>query len=45
MQSVGRLREELSKVTNFLVRNAQKYFATDYETPGSAYVEKARSNE
>jgi mortality factor 4-like protein 1 len=42
MQSVQRLKEELSKITNFLVRNAPAYFNTEYETPSQEYVEKAR---
>lgn len=42
MQSVNRLREELSKMTNWLGRNATTYFTSEYETPGHEYVEKAR---
>ncbi|KAG9248183.1 MRG-domain-containing protein [Calycina marina] len=40
--SVNRLREELSKMTNWLGRNATTYFVSDYETPTSQYIEKAR---
>jgi mortality factor 4-like protein 1 len=58
LQSVNRLREELSKLTNWLGRNASEYlctnlvgrsltaeatyFTSEYETPGTQYVEKAR---
>jgi mortality factor 4-like protein 1 len=42
MQSVNRLREELSKMTNWLGKNAIKYFVSEYETPSQDYVEKAR---
>jgi mortality factor 4-like protein 1 len=42
MQSVNRLREELTKLTNWLGRNATKYFVSEYETPGPEYIEKAR---
>jgi len=42
LQSVNRLREELSKMTNWLGRNATNYFTNEYETPGHDYVEKAR---
>ena len=42
-QSVNRLREELAKITNWLGRNAVKYFVNEYETPSQAYIEQARS--
>lgn len=44
-QSVARLREELSKLTNWLGKevNMPKYFVSEYETPSQAYVEKARN--
>jgi mortality factor 4-like protein 1 len=42
LQSVNRLREELSKLTNWLGRNVTTYFASEYETPSQDYVEKAR---
>jgi mortality factor 4-like protein 1 len=42
VQSVNRLREELSKLTNWLAKNAAKYFVSDYETPTQTYIEKAR---
>ncbi|KAH8687541.1 MRG-domain-containing protein [Tricladium varicosporioides] len=41
-QSVNRLREELSKMANWLGRNAEHYFVKEYETPSQQYVEKAR---
>jgi hypothetical protein len=42
-QSVNRLREELSKLTNWLGRNALVYFVNEYETPGQEYTEKAKN--
>jgi MRG len=42
-QSVNRLREELSKLTNWLGRNALIYFVNEYETPGQEYTEKAKN--
>lgn len=42
-QSVNRLREELLKVTNFLGKNFQKYFASEYHTPSQPYIDQARS--
>lgn len=41
-QSVNRLREELSKLTNWLGRMVEEFFVREYETPGQEYVEKAR---
>ena len=41
-QSVNRLREELLKMTNWLGKNATKYFVSEYETPSQSYIEKAR---
>lgn len=41
-QSVARLREELAKVTAWLGRNAQRYFARGYVEPGVEYGEKAK---
>lgn len=43
-QSVSRLREELTKFTNWLSKNGQKYFVREYEVPGSEYQEKAKSS-
>ena len=42
-QSVNRLREELLKFTNWFSRHVAKYFVSQYETPGTEYVEQARS--
>ncbi|RDW75567.1 hypothetical protein BP5796_06388 [Coleophoma crateriformis] len=42
-QSVNRLREELSKLTNWLSKHATKYFVKEYETPSQDYIEKARN--
>lgn len=42
LQSVNRLREELSKLTNWLGKNTTTYFVSEYETPSQDYVEKAR---
>lgn len=44
LQSVNRLREELSKLTSWIGKNAKDYFVNEYETPGAEYVDKARSN-
>lgn len=41
-QSVGRLREELAKMTQWLGKSAPKYFTKSYEDPGSEYMEKAK---
>lgn len=41
-QSVNRLREELTKLTNWIAKNATTYFVSEYETPGQEYCEKAR---
>ncbi|KIN02489.1 hypothetical protein OIDMADRAFT_159912 [Oidiodendron maius Zn] len=42
-QSVNRLREEVTKLTNFISRNATKYFVSEYETPSQDYIDQARS--
>jgi mortality factor 4-like protein 1 len=42
-QSVNRLREELTKLANWISRNATAYFVSEYEVPGAQYIEKARS--
>jgi len=42
LQSVNRLREELSKMTTWLGKHATTYFVSEYETPSQDYVEKAR---
>jgi len=41
-QSVKRLKEELTRLTNWLGRNTTKYFVSEYETTGPEYIEKAR---
>jgi mortality factor 4-like protein 1 len=41
-QSVNRLREELTKLTSWIGRNATKYFVKEYETPSPEYIEKAK---
>ncbi|KAL0940353.1 uncharacterized protein CTRU02_203116 [Colletotrichum truncatum] len=41
-QSVSRLREELSKLTVWLGKNAKNYFVSEYETPSQEYIDKAR---
>jgi mortality factor 4-like protein 1 len=41
--SINRVREELTKLTNYIARNAAKLFVAEYETPGQDYIEKARS--
>jgi len=45
LQSVNRLREELQKLTIWLGKetNMQTYFVSEYETPGNAYIEKAKT--
>lgn len=42
-QSVNRLREEMTKITNWLSRNAENYFVSEYETPNSEYIDKAKN--
>lgn len=41
-QSVNRLREELTRLTVWLGRHADKYFDNNYENPGQEYIDKAR---
>lgn len=41
-QSVARLREELIKFSNWLSKHGTKFFVTEYETPDTEYIEKAR---
>ncbi|KAL1864740.1 Esa1p-associated factor [Diaporthe australafricana] len=43
-QSVNRLREELTKFTNWLSKNGTKYFVREYEVPGPEYQDKAKSS-
>ncbi|KAJ9295676.1 hypothetical protein DTO271G3_5699 [Paecilomyces variotii] len=40
--STNRLREELSKVTLWLSKNSDKFFATRYMTASNEYIEKTR---
>ena len=42
-QSVNRLREELTKLTIWLSRNADQYYITEYEAPNAEYIEKAKN--
>lgn len=41
-QAVNRLKEELHKLTQFLAKNATRYFAQDYESVENAYVDDAK---
>ncbi|MCJ1400272.1 Esa1p-associated factor [Xylographa trunciseda] len=41
-QAVNRLREELAKLTQWLGKNASKYFTAEYESATQEYIEKAR---
>ncbi|MCJ1356744.1 MAG: Esa1p-associated factor [Icmadophila ericetorum] len=41
-QAVNRLKEELTKMVNWLTKNANRYFTAEYETADSEYIEKAR---
>jgi hypothetical protein len=42
-QSVVRLREELTKLTQWISRNADTYFRGDYENASQEYIEKVKS--
>ena len=42
-QSVVRLREEISKFCNWLGKNTESYFVSEYETPSQEYIDNARS--
>ena len=44
-QAVSRLREELAKLTQWLGKNAHRYFTTEYEAASQEYIEKARGVE
>ncbi|KAL2005711.1 hypothetical protein VTN00DRAFT_10204 [Thermoascus crustaceus] len=44
-QSTNRLREELSKITIWLSRNSDKFFATRYMTASNEYIEKSRGGQ
>lgn len=45
-QAINRLREELSAMTAWLSKEPQinKYFASVYESPGQAYIDKVKSS-
>ena len=45
-QSVSHLREEIIKLTNWMVKkpNLEKYFVAEYETPNQTYIDMARGN-
>lgn len=40
--AIRHLREEMSKLTAWLAKNAAKYFVAEYEQPSADYQEKAR---
>lgn len=42
-QSVSRLREELTKFTNWLSKNYTTYWMEDYMVPDAVYIEKAKT--
>jgi len=42
VQSVNRLREEISKFCTWLARNSSKYFCAKYEKPTAEYIDSAR---
>lgn len=42
-QSVNRLREEMTRFTNWFGKHAAKYFVSEYENTAPEYVEKARN--
>lgn len=42
-QSVSRLREEMTKFSNWLSKHSDTYFVRQYEDPGAEYIEKARN--
>jgi mortality factor 4-like protein 1 len=45
-QAVSRLREELGQMTAWLAKDAQvnAFFASVYESPGQAYIDKVKSS-
>jgi mortality factor 4-like protein 1 len=43
LQSVNRLREELTIFTHWLGRSAHEFLVREYEVPSAQYVEVARS--
>lgn len=42
-QSISRLREELSKMTQWLAKRISKYFSTEYEHAGQEYLESSKN--
>jgi hypothetical protein len=42
-QSVNRLKEELTKLTLWIEKNATNYFVSEYETPAQEYIDRARN--
>lgn len=40
--SVSRLREELSKMTQWLAKRIERYLSTDYEHVGQDYLENSK---
>lgn len=42
-QSVSRLREELSKMTQFLGKRVDKYISNPYEHPGQDYSDGVKT--
>ncbi|KAK5045591.1 Esa1p-associated factor, partial [Cryomyces antarcticus] len=43
-QSVNRLREELSKMTQWLSKNTPKYFNAQYENQSQNYTDSSKMN-
>ena len=42
-QSVSRLREELSKMTQWLAKRISKYLETEYEHAGQEYLDNSKN--
>ena len=42
-QAVSRLREEMSKMTQWLAKRIDRYLSTDYEHAGQEYLENAKN--
>lgn len=42
VQSVNRLREEISRLCTWLARNSGRFFCAKYEKPTAEYIEGAR---
>lgn len=42
-QSVSRLREELSKMTQWLAKRIERYLSIDYEHAGQDYVDSSKA--